>query len=183
MKDRILIPLSFSVVSIFLFAGCFGVDHNFSSIRNEILSAAGDNFHKDVEFSIGRAGIGIAKIFVKIHDENEDAEKILRHVDEVQVGVYKNHYHSMPNDKFDLLESITYKMDHHGWQYIVKNYNRGEVNIVYVMKNSGYKLKKMFVVSLNRNELTMVEITGDLDKVITSIIREKGLGISYASVD
>lgn len=179
MKTRILIPLVFSFASIFLFAGCFGVDGNFSEIRNEIISASGENFHTDVELAVGSLGLGLAKTIVSMSDDNEDAEQILRHISKVQVGVYKNHHRIMPEGKIELIDRIDETLNNHGWKYIVKNYSSKELSIIYVKKDSGYRLNKMFVVNLNKKELSIVEVSGDLDKVISEIIREKGFGDTY----
>ena len=89
MKRGFLIPAVFALISVFLFAG----------IRNDLLSAAGTHYRTDIEFSLGKFGIGIAKEIIRHDNNNEDAKEILKHISKVQIGVYKNHSRMMPEFK------------------------------------------------------------------------------------
>ncbi len=181
MKRGFLIPAVLALVSVFLFAGCFGVEGNFKNIRNDLLSAAGTRFHTDIEFSLGKFGLGIAKEIVRHENNDEDAKEILKHISKVQIGVYKNRSRTMPEFKDSFIRKADKEMERHGWESIVKNYGERELNIVYVQNDNSGRLSEIFVINMDRKELTLVEVSGNLDEVITYIIKEKGLGFQYAS--
>ncbi len=173
----LILPLSV------LLTGCLSVDGNFSRMRNEILSSTEVNFDKDVEFSLGSAGLSLARVFVKFDDDREDAKAILTNVSHVQVGVYKITDGGRPRSSgYDLLYSIDKGMVRNGWAYIVKSCEHGKVAAVYI-KKTGESLKEMFVVSLDRRELSLVEIKGDLNKALAAVIRNRGINAkrSFAS--
>ena len=176
-------PFFIIILSSILFTGCFGVDRNFSSLKNEILSSTDGNYYKDIEFSIGPVGLSLAGAIVKLSDDEENAQEILEHISHVQVGVYKNEYGSGNVGSFQLLQTIDSQMKTNGWQYIVRSYNKGDVTGVYIKYSGENRLNEMFVVSLNRKELTLVEVKGELEKVIETAIREKGMNIHYAVAD
>lgn len=181
MKRGFLIPAVFALISVFLFAGCFGVEGNFKSIRNDLLSAAGTHYRTDIEFSLGKFGIGIAKEIIRHDNNNEDAKEILKHISKVQIGVYKNHSRMMPEFKASFIKKADEEMERHGWESIIKNFGKRELNIIYVQNENSGRLSEIFVINMNRRELTLVEVSGNLNEVITYIIKEKGLGFQYAS--
>ncbi len=181
MKRGIFLPTAaFGLLAMFLFTGCFGVDGNFVHVRNDLLSAPGTNFHRDVEFSLGSAGMAIARMAVKYDDKDDNAKEILNNVSRVQIGVYKNHNRFIPEERFAFFDKADSKMRSQGWQAIVKNYDKNEMNIIYVIKNDDDKPDKIFVVSLNRKELVMVEVSGNLEKILVAVIKDKGMNFQFA---
>ena len=180
MNTRILVPLVFSILAVFFFAGCYGVDHNFSNMRNDLLSATGKSFHRDVEFSLGPFSLAVAKVFISFSDDGDDAKEIIKHISKVQIAVYKNDDHILSEDRYSILKNIDDKMCRQGWSYIVKSTHNGEIQTIYVMKDSEERLRKMFVISLNKKELAMVEVGGNLEEALAAVIKEKGLGVQYA---
>lgn len=180
MKRGIIISVIISLASMFLFSGCLAVDHNFSKIRNDVLSAAGDNFNRDVEFSLGSAGMGLVRTVVKFDDKDKDAREIIRHIAKVQVGVYKNTSHILPADKILIVKKIDRRMRSRGWNYLIKNFSRHKMEMVYVKMNGNNELSEMFVINLDRKELAIVEIKGDMEKILAYVIKEKGIGTEYA---
>ncbi len=173
-------PFIIILFSSTLFVGCFGVDGNFSRLKNKILSFTDNSYYTDVELSIGSFGISIAKIAVKMDDNDQDAREILDNISHVQVGVYKSHKGCTLDNGFQLLQDINSHMNENGWQYVVRSRNNNEVTGVYVKVNNSSELKELFVVSLNRHELTLVEVKGNLDKVLETAIREKGFNLSHS---
>lgn len=173
------IVAAFGIMSIFMFTGCFGVDGNFVHVRNDLLSAPETNFHRDVEFSLGSAGMAIARMAVKYDDKDDNAKEILNNVSRVQIGVYKNYNRFIPEERFEFFSKADSKMKNQGWQPIVKNFDKNEMNIIYVMKNDD-EADKIFIVSLNRKELVMVEVSGNLEKILVAVIKDKGMNFQFA---
>lgn len=174
-----LSPILIIFLSSILFVGCFGVDGNFSRLKHEILSSTGTRYYTDVEFSVGSLGLSIARIAVKKEDD-PDAKEILNNISHVQVGVYKNDHASSLDKGFQLLQDINSQMVENGWQYVVRSCCKNEITGVYVKVNSGNQLKELFVVNLKHDELTLVEVKGNLEKVLETAIRNKGFNLDHS---
>ncbi|MHB1688073.1 MAG: DUF4252 domain-containing protein [Ignavibacteriaceae bacterium] len=179
MKRKIVLILPVILFSFFV-AGCYDVDGNFLQIKNEILSSTGNHFNKDVEFSLGSVSMSLAFAVIKLNGDDADGKDIIKNISSLQIGVYKNRNHSLPGRSYDLFERINDTMDRQGWENFVRETNNGELTLGYVKYNQGDKLNKMFVVSLNKEELTLVEMRGDMGKVIVSAIKGKGFWHGFA---
>jgi hypothetical protein len=94
------------------------------------------------------------------------AEEILSSVSGVQIGIYKNEFHeNLPTKK--LLKKIDKQMGKRGWKYIVKSYNYGEMAAVYINKDAEKMLRELYVISIDDDEMVLVQVSGDLEKVIS----------------
>ncbi|MGB5289017.1 MAG: DUF4252 domain-containing protein, partial [Ignavibacteriaceae bacterium] len=69
------------------------------------------------------------------------------------------------------------KMSQSGWKSIVRSSDNGELTAVYVRKNRSETLDRMFVISMDGDELVLVDVEGDLKEAIATVIREKGMKI------
>ena len=181
MKTGILISAAVSIIFLTAFNGCLGVDHNFVSVRNDLIKASGRDYHRDVEFSLGSFELGILQKVVKSDDNNRDGEEIIKHISEVQIGVYKNRSAAPFNNKFKTINNIDRKMSENGWTFLVKSYRGNKLELVYLKKNDSHGLAAIFVVNLNPGKLEMVEVHGRLEKIAAYIIRDKGLSTQFAN--
>ena len=182
MKSRFVKIFIFGILAVFMFSGCYGVDSHFSEIKDDLIISAGKSFHRDVQFALGSFSLSIARMFVSFSDEAEDAHEILKRISKVQIAVYKNDSHVVPENRYAIIKSIEEKMCLRGWDCIVKSTHNSEIQTVYIMKSDDSRLSKMFVISLNKKELAMVEVEGNLEEVLAYAIRQKGLGVhQYAS--
>lgn len=178
MKTKLIfVPILLFCSSIF-FLGCFGVDSSFSEIKNDIVSTTGIQFNKDIEFGIGSAGLSLASAFIGKGSDEEDTREIIRHLSKVQVGVYKKYQPVSRQAAIQLLRNIDNRMQDGGWRYIVRSYESGEVSTIYVKMTEDYKLHEMFVVCLSKDELAIVNLRGDLDKVISIVIKDKKMDLA-----
>ena len=175
MKIKILF-LPILLLPLFL-NGCIEINEEFAEIRNEVIRNFGGDFKSEVQFSIGSAGITVSTWFVDAAAEDDIAAEILDDVSSVQVGVYKK---LKRTDKPDMntLRDIESKMSTSGWKSIVKSCDKEELAAVYVRKDSGEILDRLFVISLEDDELVLVEVEGDLKEAISTVIREKGMKIN-----
>jgi len=171
MKKIIIILVITTCISL---TGCFAVDNEFKSIRNITLKEYGRNFITDHEFALGSFELWLAEGIVSIAADDEMAEEILSSVSGVQIGIYKNKFHEdLPNKK--LLKKIDNQMEKRGWKYIVKSYNGGEMAAVYINKDAEKMLRELYVISIDDEEMVIVQVLGDLEKVIEAAIREHGI--------
>ena len=176
MKTRLYF-LPILLLPVFL-NGCIGVNEEFADIRNEVINNFGGEYKSEVQFSIGSVGITVSSWLVDAAAEEDIAADILKDVSSVQVGVYKK---LRGNDSPDMntLREIESKMSESGWKSIVKTCNNNELAAVYVRKNPVEALDRLFVISLDKDELVLVEVEGDLKEAISTAIREKGIDIDY----
>lgn len=171
MKKTVLVLL---ISALPFLTGCFGVSSYFDSVKDDILQNMTDRFEEDTEFALGPVTLSVAEFFVDFSDDVQ-AQEIIDAISRVQVGVYKRHYSGGEVSRAGIMKNIDRRMRKFGWKYIVKNYKQDEVSAVYVGRTSDWKLSRMFVVSLNKEELVLVQLDGDLDRVFEMAVREKGL--------
>lgn len=176
-KLKILLSL---LLLVFLLSGCFGVDRSFRNIRNYVLENTNSDYNTEYEFAIGSAGISLASLVVSFADSEEPVEEILSEISSVQVGVYNNGNSSRITTDYEGLQKITNLMEHAGWEYIVRSVDKNELTAIFVRVYQN-QLNRVFIVSVNEEEMVLVEMYGNIDKVIEIAIREGDLDIEMAS--
>ncbi len=179
MKNKIT-PIIIIILSSILFTGCFNVDGNFLKIKHEIFSTTGYHYYKDQEFGIGGLGMSLAKMVVGFSDNDREAKEMIRHISEVQIGIYKIVNDASSNNIRMLEQRIDNRLYSEGWRYIVKSREGRKMNLIYIKTGSGYSLKEILIVNLKLNRLALVEVKGDLDKMIQYVIRDKGMKFNNA---
>jgi|GEM_PF-7078486 len=165
MDRKVILILSTILFSV-MASGCYEVNSNFSEIKNEILSSSGSHYYKDVEFALGSVSMSFVRIFV--NDEDDD---IIKNISGIQIAVYKGR--SDGDNNYNLFQRIDEKMQNNGWKNFVRESNPDELTLIY-FKDKDEKLYAMFIVSVNKKELSLVQLNGDLNKVIIASIRKKG---------
>jgi hypothetical protein len=60
-----------------------------------------------------------------------------------------------------------------GWKYIIRSVDGNEVTAIYLSDDPEEILNKMYVINLSDEELVIIEINGDLKKVISYAIEER----------
>lgn len=176
MKTRLFF-LPILLLPVFL-NSCIGVNEEFTDIRNEVINNFGGEYQSEVQFSIGSAGITVSSWLVDAAAEEDIAADILEDVSSVQVGVYKKLRRTDSPD-MNTLREIESKMSESGWKSIVKTCDNNKLAAVYVRKNPPEALERLFVISLDKDQLVLVEVEGNLKEVISTAIREKRLDIDY----
>jgi len=157
--------------------GCIGINEEFSEIRDEVIKNFGGEYKSEVQFSIGSVGISVSSWFVDAAAEEDIAADILDDVSSVQVGIYKK-LRGTTSPDINTLRVIEDKMSENGWKSIVRSSDTGELTVVYVRKNRAETLDRMFVISMDGDELVLVDVEGDLKEAIATVIREKGMKIN-----
>ena len=101
----------------------------------------------------------------------------MREISSVQVGIY-NRIEGVENKaSFGTLNSIDSEMSKNGWKYIVRTVERDELTTIYISSDPEELLDKMYVINLSGEELVIVEVNGDLKKVISYAIEEKSFNL------
>lgn len=176
MKTRLFF-LPILLLPVFL-NGCIGINEEFADIRNVVINNFGGEYKSEVQFSIGSTGITVSSWLVDAAAEEDIAGDILKDVSSVQVGVYKK-LRVTDSPRMNTLREIESKMSESGWKSIVKTCDKDELAAVYVRKNPDEVLDRLFVISLDNDELVLVEVEGDLKEAISTVIRDKVIDINY----
>ena len=141
------------------------------------MAARGEQFDKEFEFSFGTVTIGMAEIVLNFAETDEPIEDILSEINSIQVGVYNNKSNSKSGTNTDEINFLISKMEKSGWDCIVRAYEKNDVSAVFVKMNEE-ELKQLYVISMNNDEIVLVEVLGNLHKVIEIAIREKGFDLA-----
>lgn len=168
-----LVKISPIILALFLFtSGCISINRNFKEVSSDLISKFDNDYHREIELSVGPFLINLASWVVKLNEEDEIAADLLRQVSNVQLGVY-----TITKDrgtkKRDIIGKINNEMDKRGWRYIVRSYSHDELTAVYVSKNPEMFFKKMFIITQDTKQLVLVEVEGKLDRLIELAIRDK----------
>jgi len=177
MKSKKIKFVMGTILVALLFTGCIGVDRGFRSIRDYVLDPANNQFEKEFEFSFGTVSITMAELVMNFSDVEEPIDEILSEVSNVQVGIYKNNSDVRINPSIEEAKFLTNKMKKAGWDCIVRSVDRDEMVAVFVKAHDD-ELNRIFVISVNDEEVVLAEVLGNLHKVIEIAIREKGLDFS-----
>jgi hypothetical protein len=178
-KNRYIVYVLLLVMGLGL-TGCIGVNRGFRELRNDVLENIDGNYKKEIEFSVGPAAIWLAGLFVQFADTEEPVEEYLHNVSRVQVSVFENHSKGSNGLTFTKLREICNEMEMRKWNCIVRTVDGDESTAVFVRSADPDELNQMFVIALSDEELVLVEIMGDLDRLIEVAIREHGLNMKMA---
>ena len=177
MKTKSIILLV--AVSLFLstLTGCIGVNRQFSEVKNKIMGKLGDDYKTEYQFSVGPALIHVSSLFVDLAADEEYIDDMLREISSVQVGIYNRIEGARYKADFSILNSVDKEMSKNGWKYIVRTIENDELTAIYISSNPDELLKKMYIINLSNEELVIVEVNGDLKKVISYAIEEKSFNL------
>ncbi len=174
-----------SLIFMLIFNGCFGVSGNFKNVRNDILDNFEGKYSREFEYSFGDIVLNLAGSLISLADDKDGkiAGDLLCEVSKVQVGIYerKAEYNKGdPKVDFNLLKETTDELVNKGWHYLVRAADYGEMTAVLFRVRRDNHLHKMFIINFSDEELVLAEISGNLDKIIESVVREKGQNLNLA---
>lgn len=184
MKSR-KTAIILSLIFILSFSGCLGVNGNFKHVRNEIFDNIGVEYDREFEYSFGDISLYLAGAFISLADDEdtEIAGDLLDEISKIQIGIYEkkteNAYNKSGID-FKLLQETTDKLVNNGWQYLVRTADYGEMTAVMYRVQNGNHLHKMLLINISGKDFVLAEISGNLDKIIETAIREKGKNLNLA---
>jgi len=160
------------IILLITFSGCIGVNRNFREVSSKLINKFGNDYHREIEVSVGPFLINFASWVVNFSQEDEIVDDLMRQVSNVQVGVYTL-TKERSNNKQDVMKKINNEMQSRGWEYIVRSYSNDELTAVYVSKDPEMFFKKMFIITHDSEQLILVEVEGELDKLIELAIHDK----------
>ena len=177
MKRKHSIIIVAPILLLFL-TGCIGVNRQFSQIKNKIMGELGSNYKTEFQFSVGPAMIHFSSWMVDLAADEEYVDDMIREISSVQVGIYEKVNDDIGNADFGTLKALDEHMVKNGWKYIVRSADGDELTAVYLSKDPEEVLKKMYIISLEDEKLVIVEVNGNLQKVISYALKEKSFKIN-----
>jgi len=158
---------------LILLTGCIGVNRQFSEVKDKIIGGLGNKYKTEFQFSVGSSAITISSWFIDLAADEEYIDEMMREISSVQVGIYNKVEGADAKASFGTLLSIDEEMQNKGWKYIVRSVERDELTAIYLSDDPEELLNKMYVINLSDDELVIIEVNGDLKKVISYAIEEK----------
>lgn len=158
-----------------LLAGCGG-SPTVSEVRWELEHRFPEaRFEPEEHVHLGRFTMGLLHGVVRMaaHYDEDDREgvEMLSHIHAVDVASYK--VHNLPSlDGLAADPHFDRELRKHGWSQLVRTHEENESTWVYVRGTENGILDSLFVVSLEKNELTLVRVDGRLDKMIAMAMAE-----------
>ncbi|MFC2094616.1 DUF4252 domain-containing protein [Bacteroidota bacterium] len=171
----LIISVSLLLLSL---TGCIGVNRQFSEVKDKIIGELGNDYKTEFQFSVGSAAITISSWFIDFAADEEYIDEMMREISSVQVGVYNRVEGADAKANFATLQSIDEEMNNKGWKYIVRSADNEELTAIYLSDDPGEILNKMYVINLSDEELVIIEVNGDLKKVISYAIEERKFNIT-----
>ena len=173
--------ISIYVVTFFFLitlTGCIGVNRQFSEIKDKIIGGLENNYKTEFQFSIGSSAITISSWFVDLAADEEYIDEMMREISSVQVGIYNRLEAAYTRPNMGMLQSIDEEMSMKGWKYIVRSVDNNELTAIYLSDDPGDTLNKMYLIHLSDDKLVIIEVNGDLKKVIAYAIEERHLNFN-----
>ncbi|MBC8182093.1 DUF4252 domain-containing protein [candidate division KSB1 bacterium] len=175
MKRRIIsIILILSLIALLL-PGCVFVSREFCMTRDSILDEIGNfDTETEVQLQIGSGLLSLSRMIVSMvdHSETDMAVDYLRDIRNVQVGVYK--LTDFNRDRPLIIPvRIARKLSKKGYEAMVKVKDRDSATWV-MTKMRGKRLTSLYVISLDRDELVLVEVEGRLGRLIEKAVHDHG---------
>jgi hypothetical protein len=165
-----------NIIMFCLFLCCSGcrTSDNFNyiekSIQEQIYPA---KLVEDISFSIGSLSMRVLNGFV---DNDQEAGMYMKEIKKVQVGVYKIH-NVDKRESFKIPDNVEKSMIKKGWDPFVRVRKRNGENVMLFYRQFSEKRASIFVIALERDELSIVEINGNLDNILEKAICEHSLRV------
>jgi hypothetical protein len=132
----------------------------------------GAEFEREFHMKLGRMSMGLAKKIARFGFDEEDEElDMLRAVKRVDIGTYRV-IALPPIDELELPPGLVRQLSTAGWEVLLREQSEGERTWVFVHAGDKGTLTSVYVVVLDKVELTMVAVEGRLDELIASAIAD-----------
>ncbi len=181
MKTKKFAALFLIIAVGLTLTGCFGVSNTFRHIRIALSDNLDCRFNKEFEFSVGPAGLMFASVFVNFADTDFNLDEMLDNVSGVQVGIYKPIDFDSDELSFSFFNEITPSLESNGWKNLVKTINGNELTGVFVKSDEENRPGCILVISFSGNELVLAEISGDLEKLVKTIMENEKFNFNITS--
>ena len=129
-------------------------------------------FEREFHIRLGRFSLGLTKSIARwALDDDDEARVILTNLKRVEVGVYR--VVSLP-DPEELKRSYDFEklLERKGWISTVRVADGGEQTWVFHREDDRGQITGLFVAALDGEELTLVSLEGQLDRVMAAALAD-----------
>jgi uncharacterized protein DUF4252 len=162
-----LIVLALGVLS----TGCAGgpsVDTVRLEIERRIPEA---RFEPEEHIRLGRISMGLIHGILRMVPDADEGRQIVNDVHRVEVATYR--VKSLPNlDRLEKETGFERDLARAGWTVAVRTREADERTWIFLHTGEGGTLSNLFVVSLDKGELTLVRLDGRLDRAFAAAVAE-----------
>lgn len=174
---RPTVPLLIVLALGALSTGCTG-GPSIDTVRWEIERRIPEaRFEPEEHIRLGRISMGLIHGILRMVPDAEEGRQIVNQVHRVEVATYR--VKSLPDfgrlDRLDRLGSETgFERDlaRAGWTMAVRTRDKGERTWIFLHDGEGGAVSNLFVVSLDKSELTLVRLDGRLDRAFAAAVAE-----------
>jgi hypothetical protein len=155
-----------------LLAGCGG-SPTVQQVRWELQRRFPEaRFVPEEHVHLGRFSMGLLRGFVRLAaDEDREGMELISQVHAVDVASYK--VRNLP-DLTSLTSDARFEsqLKQDGWSLMVRTREEHESTWIYVRGTPDGAIRNLFVVSLEKDELTLVRVDGRLDRALAAAMAE-----------
>jgi hypothetical protein len=172
MKKRYLAAMLLASTCAGLLPGCVFVTADFRHTKNVILRELGPaDVDTEFQLRIGRGLLSFGGLVAGFADVDDEALSYLKDVKTVQVGVYN--LLGTRDRPLTIPAKIGKKLASKGYEPMVRVKERDEA--VWVMTElHGERLRSLYVIALDREQLVLVEVRGRLERLVEKAIEDHG---------
>ena len=178
MKRKNTAIIVIAPILLLFLTGCIGVNRQFSQVKDKVMGELGSDYKTEFQFSVGPTLIHVSSWIADMSTDEEYVDDMIREISSVQIGVYNRVEKNKGKADFNTLVAVDEHMKSNGWKYIVRSADGDELTAIYISADPDEILKKMYVISLEDEKLVIVEINGNLQKVISYALKEKKFNIN-----
>jgi len=148
-------------------------DYLSTDIREEILGTLKPmEFEKLISFNLGKGSMLFIKGIVSFAGDSVEDEDIdiLDSLKDIKVGIYESR-EVVSEKSFNALGNIRGLLEDRGWDLLIKAHESDEYVLVFYQIEDEF-LDSLLVIVLEDNELVIVEMSGDLERIIENSLRD-----------
>ncbi|HEV7784338.1 MAG TPA: DUF4252 domain-containing protein [Thermoanaerobaculia bacterium] len=171
--NRHAIPFLIVLALGALSTGCAG-SPSIDTVRWEIERRIPEaRFEPEEHIRLGRISMGLIHGILRLVSDSDVAEarQIVNEVHRVEVATYR--VKSLPNlDRLGKETGFERELARAGWTMAVRTRDKDERTWIFLHDGDGGSLSNLFVVSLDKSELTLVRLDGRLDRAFAAAVAE-----------
>lgn len=170
MKSSKIMPVAGLILILTLCSGCLWAP-DLDRVRRDIQrQLPGSEFHKEIALSLGPVTLGLARLITKFVPETEEARKYLGDVSRVKVAIYE--VENVPDAaEVKIPKDLKKLLKKDGWELVVKTREDDSATWILCQLDDD-KLKGIYVVVLDSDELVLVRAHGNLEQLFEKAMQE-----------
>jgi len=154
-----------------LAAGCSG-GPSIDTVRWEIERRIPEaRFEPEEHIRLGRISMGLIHGILRMVPDAEEGRQIVNEVHRVEVATYR--VKSLPNlDRMEKETGFERDLARAGWTVAVRTREADGRTWIFLHNGENGAVSNLFVVSLDKSELTLVRLDGHLDRAFAAAVAE-----------